>query len=286
METNMPKVWFITGTSKGFGRVWAQAALERGDSVAATARDTGTLADLADRYGDAILPIELDVTDKAAVDAAVAQAHDRFGRLDVVVNNAGYGLFGAIEEVTEEQARAQIETNLFGALWVTKAALPYLREQGSGHIIQVSSIGGVQAFPTLGMYHASKWGLEAFSQSLAAEVADLGIKVTIVEPTGYTTDWAGPSSVQAEHLAAYDGIRAARERQRAAAPAGRGDPEATGPAILELVDADEPPLRIFFGIGPLDIIRAEYAQRIETWEQWDRLSRAAHGEGATAGSSR
>ena len=216
----------------------------------------------------------------------MAQAHDHFGRLDVVVNNAGYGLFGMIEEVTEEQARAQIETNLFGALWVTKAAVPYLREQGSGHIIQVSSIGGVQAFPSLGLYHASKWALEAFSQSLAAEVADLGIKVTIVEPTGYTTDWAGPSSVQAEHIAAYDGVRAAREQQRAAAPAGRGDPEATGPAILELVDAAEPPLRVFFGIGPLDIIRAEYAQRIATWEQWDDLSRAAHGAGATAGSAR
>jgi NAD(P)-dependent dehydrogenase (short-subunit alcohol dehydrogenase family) len=282
----MSKVWFITGTSKGFGRVWAAAALERGDRVAATARDTDSLADLVARHGDAILPIRLDVTDKKAVDAAVQRAHDRFGRLDVVVNNAGYGLFGTIEEVTEEQARAQVETNLFGALWVTKAALPYLREQGSGHIIQVSSIGGVQAFPTLGLYHASKWGLEAFSQSLAAEVAEFGVKVTIVEPTGYTTDWAGPSSVQAEHIAAYDGIRAARQRTRAAAPAGRGDPEATGPAILDLVDAAEPPLRVFFGIGPLDIIRTEYAQRIATWEQWDELSRAAHGAGATAGSAR
>jgi NAD(P)-dependent dehydrogenase (short-subunit alcohol dehydrogenase family) len=282
----MSKVWFITGTSKGFGRVWAAAALERGDRVAATARDTDTLADLVARHGDAILPIRLDVTDKQAVDAAVRQAHDHFGRLDVVVNNAGYGLFGTIEEVTEEQARAQIETNLFGALWVTKAALPYLREQGSGHIIQVSSVGGVQAFPTLGLYHASKWGLEAFSQSLAAEVAGFGVKVTIVEPTGYTTDWAGPSSVEAEHVAAYDDIRAARERARAAAPAGRGEPEATGPAILELVDAAEPPLRVFFGIGPLDIIRAEYAQRIATWEEWDGLSRAAHGAAATAGSAR
>jgi NAD(P)-dependent dehydrogenase (short-subunit alcohol dehydrogenase family) len=282
----MSKVWFITGTSKGFGHVWAAAALERGDRVAATARDTDTLADLVARHGDAILPIRLDVTDKQAVDAAVRQAHDHFGRLDVVVNNAGYGLFGTIEEVTEEQARAQIETNLFGALWVTKAALPYLREQGSGHIIQVSSIGGVQAFPTLGLYHASKWGLEAFSQSLAAEVAGFGVKVTIVEPTGYTTDWAGPSSVQAEHVAAYDDIRAERERARAAAPAGRGEPEATGPAILELVDAAEPPLRVFFGIGPLDIIRSEYAQRIATWEEWDDLSRAAHGAAATAGSAR
>src|SRR6476661_287787 len=170
METNMPKVWFITGTSKGFGRIWAAAALDRGDKVAATARDTATLQDLVERHGDAVLPIELDVTDRAADFAAVAQAHDHFGRLDVVVNNAGYGLFGTVEEVTEEQARAQIETNLFGALWVAKAALPILREQGSGHILQVSSIGGVNAFAILGLYHASKWGLEGFSQALAAEV--------------------------------------------------------------------------------------------------------------------
>ena len=272
---NGSKVWFITGTSKGFGHIWAEAALKRGDRVAATARNTTSVKDLVDRYGENVLPNELDVNDKTAVDAAVDRAHDHFGRLDIVVNNAGYGLFGTIEEITEEQARAQIETNLFGALWVTKAALPYLRDQGSGHIIQVSSIGGVHAFPTLGLYHASKWGLEAFTQSLNAEVHDLGIKVTLVEPTGYTTDWGGPSSVQAEHLPAYDDLRA--KLAATWSIRDRGDPEATGPAILKLVDAEEPPLRIFFGRGPLDLIRAEYAQRIATWEQWDELSQMAHG---------
>ncbi|MGZ4380319.1 MAG: SDR family oxidoreductase [Gaiellaceae bacterium] len=272
----MSKVWFITGTSKGFGRIWAEAALARGDKVAATARDTGSLAELVERYGENVLPIGLDVTDKAAVDAAVKDAHDRYGRLDVVVNNAGYGLFGTIEEVTEEQARAQLETNLFGALWVTKAALPYLREQGSGHIIQVSSIGGVNAFPTLGLYHASKWALEGFSQSLAAEVRGFGIRVTIVEPTGFSTDWAGPSSVRAEELPAYDSVRAARaESMKARGP--RGVPEATGPAILKVVDAKDPPLRIFFGRGTLDLIRAEYASRLAVWEQWDDVAREAHG---------
>ncbi len=272
----MSKVWFITGTSKGFGRIWAEAALARGDRVAATARDAGTLAGLVETYGENVLPLRLDVTDKAAVEAAVKDAHDRFGRLDVVVNNAGYGLFGTIEEVTEAQARAQLETNLFGALWVTKAALPYLREQGSGHIIQVSSIGGVNAFPTLGLYHASKWALEGFSQSLAAEVRGFGIKVTIVEPTGFSTDWAGPSSVQAEQLPAYDGVRAARaESMKARGP--RGVPEATGPAILKVVDAEDPPLRIFFGKGTLDMIRAEYASRLAVWEQWDDVAREAHG---------
>ncbi len=272
----MSKVWLITGTSKGFGRIWAEAALKRGDRVAATARNTDSLTDLADRYGESVLPIRLDVTDKAAVDAAVERAHAHFGRLDVVVNNAGYGLFGTIEEVSEEQARAQLETNLFGALWVTKAALPYLREQGSGHIIQVSSIGGVNAFPTLGLYHASKWALEGLSQALAAEVRDFGIKVTIVEPTGYATDWRDASSVQAERLPAYDAVREARAK--AWAGRSRGDPEATAPAILKVVDAEEPPLRIFFGRGTLDMIRTEYAQRLATWEQWDDVSQAAHGD--------
>ncbi len=273
----MSKVWFITGTSKGFGRIWAEAALERGDRVAATARNVDALTPLVETYGDLVLPLALDVTDKAAIDRAVKSAHEHFGRLDVIVNNAGYGLFGTIEEVTERQARDQIETNLFGPLWVTKAALPILREQRSGHIIQVSSIGGVTAFPTVGLYHASKWGLEAFSQSLAAEVNEFGIKVTIVEPTGYTTDWAGPSSVHAEHLPAYDSVREARARSVAARPAGRGAPEATAPAILAIVDAEEPPLRMFLGAGTLDMIRAEYESRLEVWEQWDELANAAHG---------
>src|SRR6478736_4421228 len=203
------KTWFITGSSRGFGREWAIAALERGDSVAATARDTGSLDDLVQRFGDKILPLKLDVTDRSAVFAAVAAAYERFGRPDVVVNNAGYGQFGAVEELSEAEARDQIETNLFGALWVTQAVLPILRAQGSGHILQVSSIGGVNAFPTVGLYHASKWGLEGFSTSLAAEVAPLGIKVTLIEPAGYATDWGGPSSKRATPLPAYDGARAA-----------------------------------------------------------------------------
>ena len=187
------KTWFITGTSRGFGREWAIAALERGDKVAATARDTSTLDDLVAKYGDALLPIELDVTDRAADFAAVKQAQEYLGRLDIVINNAGYGHFGMVEELSEQDVRDQLETNLFGALWVTQAALPYLREQGSGHIIQVSSIGGISAFLNVGAYHASKWGLEGFSQALAQEVKPFGINVTLIEPGGYDTDWAGPS---------------------------------------------------------------------------------------------
>jgi len=275
------KVWFITGTSRGFGRVWAQAALARGDRVAATARDVKTLAPLVERYGDLVMPLTLDVADKAAAAAAIALAHERFGRLDVVINNAGYGLFGTIEEVSESEARAQIETNLFGALWVTQAALPIMRAQGSGHIIQVSSIGGVNAFPTVGLYHASKWGLEGFSQSLAAEVAGFGIKVTIVEPGGFATDWSGPSAKRAAPMAVYDSARAAIAAFRSSSIPG--DPDATGPAILKVVDATDPPLRIFFGSGGLPMTRAEYARRIETWEKWSDVSMEAQGNLAPKG---
>jgi NAD(P)-dependent dehydrogenase (short-subunit alcohol dehydrogenase family) len=270
------KVWFITGTSRGFGREWALAALERGDLVAATARDLSSLDDVVAEHGDAVLPISLDVTDREAAFAAVAQAHEHFGRLDVVVNNAGYGQFGMVEELSEEDARAQIETNLFGALWVTQAALPFLRAQGSGHFLQVSSIGGISAFPMVGIYHASKWGLEGLSQALAQEVADFGIKVTLIEPGGYSTDWAGSSAGRAEPLAAYDDMRAKTEKWRASRGAP-GDPVATRAAVLTLVDSDDPPLRVFFGEAPLGIATKDYESRLATWNKWQPLSVAAYG---------
>jgi NAD(P)-dependent dehydrogenase (short-subunit alcohol dehydrogenase family) len=270
------KVWFITGTSKGFGRIWAEAALARGDQVVATARDVKTLDALTHDHGKEVLALRLDVTDKAAVQSAIKAAHDRFGRLDVVVNNAGYGLFGTIEEVSEEEARAQLETNLFGALWVTQAALPIMRAQKSGHIIQVSSIGGLNAFPTVGLYHASKWGLEGFSQSLAAEVAPFGIKVTLVEPGGFATDWGGASAKRAKTMPEYDQARAAVGAMRSSFTPG--DPHATGAAILKVVDAPEPPLRIFFGSSGLTMTRAEYAKRIELWEKWNGVALEAQGD--------
>lgn len=271
------KTWFITGTSRGFGREWAEAALARGDRVAATARNTDSLRDLVETYGDAILPIALDVNDREADFAAVASAHEHFGRLDVVVNNAGYGHFGFIEEISEEEARAQLETNLFGALWVTQAALPFLREQGAGHIIQVSSIGGISAFPIVGIYHASKWALEGFSQALAQEVADFGIRVTLVEPGGFSTDWSGDSASRSVPLPAYDEMREKTQAWRASRNAKPGDPVASAAAILEVVDADEPPLRVFFGAAPLDIAKADYAGRLETWEKWHHVSLLAQG---------
>ena len=276
----MSKTWFITGTSRGFGREWAIAALERGDRVAATARNAESLDDLAQKYGDALLPITLDVTDREADFAAVGQAHDHFGGLDIVVNNAGYGHFGMVEEITEDEARAQIETNLFGALWVTQSALPYLREQGSGHIIQVSSIGGISAFPLVGIYHASKWGLEGFSQALAQEVAGFGIHVTLVEPGAFSTDWAGSSSRRSAEHPAYAETHRATQEARAKRAGNPGDPEATREAILRVVDAEEPPLRVFFGEAPLAIATADYEQRLRTWNEWQPVALIAQGDGS------
>ncbi|KUI39070.1 SDR family oxidoreductase [Mycobacterium sp. GA-2829] len=271
------KVWFITGTSRGFGREWAIAALERGDRVAATARDTATLTDLVDKFGDALLPIALDVTDREADFAAVTQAHDHFGRLDIVVNNAGYGQFGFIEELSEQEARDQIETNVFGALWITQAALPYLRAQRSGHIVQVSSIGGISAFPNVGIYHASKWALEGFSQALAQEVAPFGVHVTLVEPGGFSTDWAGPSAKHATPIPDYDEAKAQAQAARSKRNATPGDPKASASAILKVVDAENPPLRVFFGEVPLSIAKADYESRLATWEEWQPVAVEAQG---------
>jgi NAD(P)-dependent dehydrogenase (short-subunit alcohol dehydrogenase family) len=269
------KVWFITGASKGFGHVWTKAALARGDGVAAASRTVASLDALKAEYGDALLPLALDVGDKARVDAAVKQAHEHFGRIDITVNNAGYGLFGAIEEVSEQEARAQIETNLFGALWVTQAVLPIMRAQQSGHIIQISSIGGVWAVPTVGLYHASKWGLEGFSQALAEEVKPLGIKVTIVEPGGFATEWGTTSAHRATQLPAYDAARASLAGIRTASTPG--DPEATASALMRIADAAEPPLRVFFGDAGLPMIKREYAERLAAWEKWNDVALEAQG---------
>ncbi|MFL5702900.1 MAG: SDR family oxidoreductase [Ktedonobacteraceae bacterium] len=270
----MAKIWFITGASKGLGREWAEAALERGDKVAAIARNLKALNVLVDTYGDAVLPIQLDVTDRGADYDAVKRAADHFGKLDVVINNAGYGHFGMVEELTEDELRAQLEANFFGAVWVTQAALPIMRTQGSGHIIQVSSLGGITAFPAIGAYHASKWALEGISQSLAQEVAAFGINVTLIEPGGYSTDWIGPSAKRSEENPAYADIRAAQSRSYAENP---GNPTATRSAILKVVDADKPPLRIFFGKMPIEVVTKEYESRLATWNEWQPVSIEAYG---------
>ena len=269
------KVWLITGASRGLGMQWSIAALERGDVVAATARDTATMDALRDIHGDALEPIQLDVTDRAACFAAVKTAHDRFGRLDIVVNNAGYGQYGFIEELSESEARTQLDTNFFGPLWITQAALPYLRAQRSGHIIEVSSIGGVTAFANLGIYHASKWALEGMAQSLAAEVAPFGVRVTIIEPGGYATDWL-TAAPYAEALDAYAAQREDFEVARTDRRKDLGDPEAARSAILEIVDAEEPPLRVFLGKYAFPHAKADYERRLAEWERWQPLAAGAH----------
>ncbi|MCP3760284.1 SDR family NAD(P)-dependent oxidoreductase [Streptomyces sp. TBY4] len=271
----MSKIWFVTGSSRGFGRKYVEAALKRGDKVAATARDTAALADLVAAYGDSVLALKLDVTDKDAVFAAVQQAHAHFGRLDVIVNNAGYGLFGAVEELTEKALRDQLETNLFGALWVTQAALPFLRAQGSGHIVQISSTGGVVAWPLVGGYHASKWALEGLSESLAQEVSGLGIKVTLVEPGAYATDWGGSSAVGVDPIAVYDGVRDALGAFMQTLDFG--DPGAAAAALLKVVDSDNPPLRVFFGTQGNELLPAAYADRLKVWSDWQDVAVEAQG---------
>ncbi|MEV5887801.1 SDR family NAD(P)-dependent oxidoreductase [Nonomuraea fuscirosea] len=276
----MQKVWFVTGSNRGLGRNFVEAALARGDKVAATARSTAALKELTGTYGHAILPLELDVTDRAAVFETVKQAKEHFGRLDVIVNNAGYAQVGAVEELTERELRDQLETNLFGAVWVVQAALPYLREQRSGHIVQLSSAAGIIAMPLGGAYHASKWALEGLNEALAGEVAEFGVKLTIIEPAGFATrDGNNPDPLANGHMAttdpAYDAVR-----QRLGAMAGKmpaGDPAAAAQALLKLVDSANPPVRVLFGKGFQPLIEQAYAARLKTWSDWQDLSIEAHG---------
>jgi NAD(P)-dependent dehydrogenase (short-subunit alcohol dehydrogenase family) len=276
----MSKNWYITGASRGFGHAWASAALERGDKVAATARDTSTLKALVDAHGDAVLPLQLDVTDRDASFAALQQAHEQFGRLDVVVNNAGYGHFGFVEELSEAEARQQIETNLFGALWTTQAAIPLLRGQGGGHLLQVSSMGGAVAFPSMGIYHASKWALEGLTEALASEVGMFGIRTTIIEPGGYATDWGGASASHSAPLPEYQPIRDAMAARRAGATSPGAD--ATVEALFAVVDADQPPARLLLNSTAFDMVTSTVAQRLQTWRDWETVSRSADGTPASA----
>jgi NAD(P)-dependent dehydrogenase (short-subunit alcohol dehydrogenase family) len=273
------RTWLITGASRGFGRSFAQAALAAGDRVGATARDTSSLEDLVAEHGDAVLPIELDVTDRGAVFAGVRSVHEHFGRLDVVVNNAGYGVSGAIEELSEEQARRQLEVNLFGALWVTQAALPILREQRSGWIVQVSSIGGLAAFPLTGIYHASKWALEGFSETLRQEVEPFGIKVLMVEPSGFRTDWAGSSMDRAEPIDAYQQIDQIAQRrafqQEDNNGSQPGNPHLAARALLDTLDRDDPPFRLLLGNVAYDVAVDRYETRLTEFRAGEQVARAA-----------
>ena len=272
----MAKTIFITGASRGFGKIWAEAFLKRGDKVVATARDLNTLNDLVSKYGNAILPIQLDVNNRAADFEAIKKAKDHFGSIDVLINNAGYGLFGAIEETTEQEARDQIETNVFGLLWLTQAVLPVMRAQGHGHIIQVSSVLGVATLPVLGLYNASKFAVEGLSETLAAEVKGFGINISLIEPNGFSTDWAGASAFYTQSMPEYDGVKAAFKA--GLTDDAFGVPEATTDAVLKLVDSENPPLRLILGKVGLPWAKQVYAGRLAEWEQWADVSAEAHGK--------
>jgi NAD(P)-dependent dehydrogenase (short-subunit alcohol dehydrogenase family) len=256
--------WFVTGAGRGLGRAIAQAALDRGDEVVATSRRVDDVAELAQRYGDRVLPLGLDIRNRAAAAPALTAAQEWFGRLDVIVNNAARSLVGAVEEVTEAEARDLIDTNLLGTLWVTQAALPILRAQGSGHIVQISSGGGVISWPMNGVYQASKWGLEGMSEALAQESRHLGIKVTIVQVGHMESGFGRAPAADQPVLDAY-----AAPRAMLSGVGGRkgNDPNDLAIQLLKVVDAEEPPLRTLLG-RPLDDIRAAYEARLATWKDW------------------
>jgi NADP-dependent 3-hydroxy acid dehydrogenase YdfG len=274
--TRTSKTWFITGSSRGFGRVWTEAALKRGDKVAATARKLASITDLTEKYGENVLTLELDVTKPAQVKSALEQAHAHFGKLDIILNNAGYSLVGTIEEANTDEVRALYETNIFGPISVIQAALPLLRKQGSGHIIGVSSNLGHVTYPVIGYYCSSKWAFEAIHESLASEVKAMGIKVTIVEPGAYATEFGSPESLKfSQNLDVYTDFKT--QFVSGLRNLERGNPNATAEALFKVVDAEQPPLRFFLGSHNLPAVREAYNERLATWEAWNAISAAAQG---------
>ena len=272
----MAKTIFITGASRGFGKLWAEALLQRGDKVIATARNINALDDLVNKYGDNVLALQLDVNDRDAGFAAVLKAKEHFGSIDVLVNNAGYGLFGAIEETTEKEARDQMETNFFGLLWLSQAVLPVMRGQGHGHIIQLSSVLGLISRPVLGLYAASKFAVEGLSESLAAEVKGFGIKISIIEPAGFDTEWGSSSAARTIAIPEYNGVKA--NHQAGIPPDFRGAASGTTAALLKLIDSENPPLRLLLGKYANMLVKKEYAARNAEWDSWQEITLAAQGK--------
>ncbi|MFP9114712.1 SDR family NAD(P)-dependent oxidoreductase [Flavobacterium sp. RHBU_3] len=274
--TESTKVWFITGASRGFGRIWAEAALKRGDKVAATARKLESIAVLNEQFGDNVLTLELDVTNAAQAKEAVEKAYAHFGRLDVVLNNAGYSLVGTIEEASAADVKAMYDTNIFGALSVIQAALPLLRQQGYGHILGTSSNLGHVTLPVIGYYASSKWAFEAIHESLALEVKDFNIKVTIIEPGAYATEFGSQESLKfAPGMDIYNDFKNNFFQQLQ--DLERGNPEFTPAGLFAAVDAENPPLRLSLGSNNLPWVRGAYASRMAEWEAWEDVAVAAQG---------
>jgi NAD(P)-dependent dehydrogenase (short-subunit alcohol dehydrogenase family) len=277
----MSTVFFLTGSSRGLGRAIAQAVLDAGDQLVATARRVSSLDDLVARYPDQILPLELDVTDAAGAQDAVARATERFGRIDVVVNNAGYANLASVEDISLSDFRAQLETNFFGVVNVTKAALPVLRRQGAGHIIQVSSIGGRLATPGLAAYQSAKWALGGFSGVLAAEVAPLGIHVTVLEPGGMQTDWAGSSMQIPPVSAPYEPTVGVMAAMHNTTNLSLGDPAKVAQVVLQVAAMDDPPSRLILGSEAYTYATAAARAQAEADERWRELTISTDREDAS-----
>jgi NAD(P)-dependent dehydrogenase (short-subunit alcohol dehydrogenase family) len=273
----MPQTWFITGSSRGLGRAIAVAALDAGDDVVATARNPLTLSDLSDKYGSRVLPVTLDVTDPVAVQAAVTTAVEHFGRLDVVVNNAGYANLAPIETAAEDDVRTQFETNFWGVHHVSKAVIPQLRAQGGGLVVQISSVGGrVGGSPGIAGYQAAKFAVDGFSRVLAAETAPFGVKVMVVEPSGFATDWAGSSMTVHDVPAEYDSTIGVMQRRVRTNPAGpAGDPQRAGEIIVAAAKRDEPPAHLLLGGTAVDMALDYSRRQIQEATAWEAVSRSA-----------
>ncbi|MEJ2903239.1 SDR family NAD(P)-dependent oxidoreductase [Pedobacter panaciterrae] len=268
----MEKVWFITGSSRGLGRSLTEAVLSSGDKVAATARDITQLNDLVTRFTDQILPIALDVTDYEQVYASVAEAAKHFGRIDVLVNNAGFGIIGAAEAYTDEQMRSQLETNLYAPIEITRAVLPYMRNQGEGRILQISSIGGRVGNAGLTMYQAAKFGLGGFTEALAKEVAPLGIYVTSVEPGGFRTDWAGASMTYAREIEGYEMVNQRTALFKGGKFVPVGDPEKAAKVMVELASHPAPPVHLVLGSEAIGMLNNANEVRQVEMEEWLDMS--------------
>ena len=268
----MSKVWFITGSSRGLGRSLAEAVLAHGDLLVATARNPEQLGDLVSTYGEQMRAVALDVTNPEQVRTAIATAIDAFGRIDVVVNNAGYANVASIEETTEEDWRAQLETNLWGVINVTRAALPVLRKQRSGHFVQISSTGGRTGVAGLGPYQTAKWAVEGFSEVLSREVAPLGIKVTLIEPGGFRTDWGGSSMSYTEPSEDYRSTVQFVLDYHNQAGNEPGDPAKAAQAIITIVNEANPPLRLLLGKGAVQLARRIDQAKLAETDRWEKLS--------------
>jgi NAD(P)-dependent dehydrogenase (short-subunit alcohol dehydrogenase family) len=279
--TAMTKIWFITGSSRGLGRSLTEAVLAKGDKVAATARKPEQLKDLSEKYPDLIYPIQLDVSNPEDIRSAVALAIQHFGRIDVLVNNAGFGITGAAEAFTDEQVRSQLETNLYGPIELTRTVLPHMRKQRSGRILQISSVGGRVGGPGLTMYQAAKFGLGGFSEALSKEVLPLGIHVTSVEPGGFRTDWGGASMSFAPQVEGYEKtVDWMKDFLSKGSYVPMGDPARAAKVMIDLVDHPEPPVHLVLGSEAIGLVKQADAARKAELEKWLPVSTSTDHAGA------